>query len=390
MSVARPASSTLERRPARTGAKNSAPVPSNTRTTSPAPASSGKSGCACGGGCPRCRGGAFTDVRIHTDAADVTRQHRARAVTRGQEIYFAPGQFRPGTPDGDRLIAHEMAHTLQTRRGATSAFVSPAALEQNAHDLASGRSVAPLTAPRSAVLPDRLPGEEWWQEPRRLAVLEHYRALLPQLRLALETGTLLPNERTRTRDRVQEMFSGDIYSRDQRAAILLRLHDVLVSLTQQLELFPIPASWDAPTSEEYHMSSADMDDETITDAVMFHLHWSADRHRPLRDVAQENTYIFSLLSLVTPDPAEPSTHATPEPEPEARTGEMRPHDMPTSSGTGYWIVVPHPADVPQDFYHYSHLSYVPRGALIVEVAVDVVGHFYIYEGRRVYIPRPGR
>lgn len=37
----------------------------------------------------------------------------ARAHAVGAELAFAPGAFRPGTPDGDLLIAHELAHTLQ-------------------------------------------------------------------------------------------------------------------------------------------------------------------------------------------------------------------------------------------------------------------------------------
>lgn len=37
----------------------------------------------------------------------------ARALTVGSDIAFAPGQFEPGTPVGDALIAHELAHVLQ-------------------------------------------------------------------------------------------------------------------------------------------------------------------------------------------------------------------------------------------------------------------------------------
>jgi hypothetical protein len=66
-------------------------------------------------------GGSLGDVRIHTDAtADaLARSVSARAFATGTDIFFAQGQFRPGTPDGDELIAHEVAHTEQ-QRGAPS------------------------------------------------------------------------------------------------------------------------------------------------------------------------------------------------------------------------------------------------------------------------------
>jgi peptidoglycan/xylan/chitin deacetylase (PgdA/CDA1 family) len=57
----------------------------------------------------------FGDVRVHTgaDAARSASQMNAAAYTRGQNIVFAPGRFAPGTPSGDRLIAHELAHVIQ-------------------------------------------------------------------------------------------------------------------------------------------------------------------------------------------------------------------------------------------------------------------------------------
>ncbi|WP_433305479.1 DUF4157 domain-containing protein [Actinoplanes sp. CA-030573] len=50
-------------------------------------------------------------VRVHTgaDLSDLG----ADAVTRGGDIYFAAGAYRPDTPDGHRLLAHELAHTRQ-------------------------------------------------------------------------------------------------------------------------------------------------------------------------------------------------------------------------------------------------------------------------------------
>jgi Domain of unknown function (DUF4157) len=64
----------------------------------------------------------LSDVRVHTDAtADaLTRAVSARAFTTGTDIYFARGEYKPGSTDGDELIAHELAHVVQ-QRGAPQA-----------------------------------------------------------------------------------------------------------------------------------------------------------------------------------------------------------------------------------------------------------------------------
>jgi hypothetical protein len=40
-----------------------------------------------------------------------------KAVTKGDEVHFRPGAYQPGTPAGDRLIAHELAHVVQQQGG---------------------------------------------------------------------------------------------------------------------------------------------------------------------------------------------------------------------------------------------------------------------------------
>ena len=65
----------------------------------------------------------FAHVRVHTDesASALNRALGALAFTVGPDIAFAAGQYRPGTIDGDRLIAHELAHTIQQRSGGSPA-----------------------------------------------------------------------------------------------------------------------------------------------------------------------------------------------------------------------------------------------------------------------------
>src|SRR5438132_2465817 len=59
----------------------------------------------------------FREVRLHTGgrAADAARAVHARAFTAGPDIVFGNGQYRPETRDGQRLLAHELTHTLQQR-----------------------------------------------------------------------------------------------------------------------------------------------------------------------------------------------------------------------------------------------------------------------------------
>ncbi|MCR9140899.1 MAG: DUF4157 domain-containing protein [bacterium] len=59
----------------------------------------------------------FGNVRIHTNAAaaEAAESVNARAFTLGQNIAFAGGEYRPGTTSGRRLLAHELAHTVQQR-----------------------------------------------------------------------------------------------------------------------------------------------------------------------------------------------------------------------------------------------------------------------------------
>lgn len=45
---------------------------------------------------------------------------RAHARTAGQDVVFGPGRYAPGADEGRRLLAHELAHTLQQGQAATT------------------------------------------------------------------------------------------------------------------------------------------------------------------------------------------------------------------------------------------------------------------------------
>ena len=66
------------------------------------------------------------NVKIHDDAeaARLANDVRARAFTIGRDVMFGPGEYRPDTADGMRLLAHELTHVVQ--QSGTSSGISSA------------------------------------------------------------------------------------------------------------------------------------------------------------------------------------------------------------------------------------------------------------------------
>jgi hypothetical protein len=59
----------------------------------------------------------FSDVRVHTDsqADSLNRAVSAEAFTTGNDIFFRNGSYRPGSSEGEKLLAHELTHVVQQR-----------------------------------------------------------------------------------------------------------------------------------------------------------------------------------------------------------------------------------------------------------------------------------
>jgi len=57
----------------------------------------------------------FSQVRVHADreAQQSARDVNALAYTVGSHVVFGDGRYAPGTSDGQRLLAHELAHVMQ-------------------------------------------------------------------------------------------------------------------------------------------------------------------------------------------------------------------------------------------------------------------------------------
>ncbi len=62
-------------------------------------------------------GDSLGDVRIHHDSTSdaLAQSVSARAFTTGSDVYFAAGEYQPGSSGGDELLTHELAHVVQQR-----------------------------------------------------------------------------------------------------------------------------------------------------------------------------------------------------------------------------------------------------------------------------------
>lgn len=67
-------------------------------------------------------GADLSNVQIHTDgpANQIAETMQAKAVTMGSDVFMGKDAEAPGTPAGDELLAHELAHTVQGAGGSGS------------------------------------------------------------------------------------------------------------------------------------------------------------------------------------------------------------------------------------------------------------------------------
>jgi Domain of unknown function (DUF4157) len=94
----------------------------------------------------------FSSVRVHTDqtAARSARQVDARAFTVGDDVVLGAGAPPLQTKQGQRLLAHELAHVVQQRRGGSSPRLDPeAAHERDADTVASAIALGHTPPPIS-------------------------------------------------------------------------------------------------------------------------------------------------------------------------------------------------------------------------------------------------
>jgi outer membrane protein OmpA-like peptidoglycan-associated protein len=90
----------------------------------------------------------FSKVRVHADAAaaDSARAVNAMAYTVGNDVVFGAGRFAPQTPEGTRLVAHELAHVVQQSETSPRLQRKPDLRGGNSNPLGGEQLRAPVAA----------------------------------------------------------------------------------------------------------------------------------------------------------------------------------------------------------------------------------------------------
>lgn len=226
-------------------------------------------------------GRSFADVRVHTDsrASEVVGQRGARALTVGQNVLFRHDQFRPDSLDGQVLLAHELAHTIQQRGGGRIGPTPTAAHEADADQAAAAAMGLPGSATPSMEAglsvqgcgPELTPAEQ-------AALIEEMRDNL-EIRMTPDTGD-------------EPAFAG--------TSVALQVHS---TVTQGR--FPIATSYEIHEPNRTHMrapSSAGISRILLIDPgdwrIVAHVRVTPTEHvaieRSFR-VVDRNTYTTELL-----------------------------------------------------------------------------------------------
>ncbi|GLR16684.1 eCIS core domain-containing protein [Portibacter lacus] len=75
-------------------------------------------------------GTSFSNVNIHENSSKAT-EAGALAYAQGNDVHFAPGQFKPNTQSGQELIGHELTHVVQQREGRVKPTVQHKGMDVN-------------------------------------------------------------------------------------------------------------------------------------------------------------------------------------------------------------------------------------------------------------------
>ena len=100
----------------------------------------------------------FTGVSVHVGAEPAKLAHaiNAKAFTVGKDIFFGKGWYRPNTENGKRLLAHELAHTLQRHAYKNTTSFKRKALK---YDPTLAEILVRIPAPQKAPAPASLATE---------------------------------------------------------------------------------------------------------------------------------------------------------------------------------------------------------------------------------------
>lgn len=101
-------------------------------------------------------GADLSGVRVHRSAESQTAAQAvgARAYTLGRDIHFGAGQYDPSSPQGEHLLAHEVAHTVQQQGGLRRLQLKDIAVSRpnDAHETEADAAADAMVAGKSATV----------------------------------------------------------------------------------------------------------------------------------------------------------------------------------------------------------------------------------------------
>jgi hypothetical protein len=141
----------------------------------------------------------FSHVRVHADepAGESAQALDARAYTVGRDVVFGRGQYAPGSPATDALLAHELAHVVQQRSppapGAPLPIGSPADPSEREAHAAHDAYLAGAPLPKLGAAPPAIHRQPKPSPGKRPSVVTDPAALLRTPPPALKsTGASIP------------------------------------------------------------------------------------------------------------------------------------------------------------------------------------------------------
>lgn len=122
----------------------------------------------------------LSSVRVHTDsqAAESARSVQAHAYTVGSHVVFGANQFNPTSTDGQKLLAHELTHTVQ-QSSAGNASVQPKLMvgeigtpaeveaERVANQVTNNQAAGPITHISGTAMVSRETAEPNFDSPQK-------------------------------------------------------------------------------------------------------------------------------------------------------------------------------------------------------------------------------
>lgn len=142
----------------------------------------------------------FSGIRVHFDAqaAESARSVNALAYTVGNRIAFAAGHYSPHTTEGRRLIAHELAHTVQQShadRPHSGAFPNDLSSQINGRPYGfdgslTGQQTPGIARPRLS----RVAQPSLQRQPNPISANEDFSAIIARLEQIIRTGGAVPTE----------------------------------------------------------------------------------------------------------------------------------------------------------------------------------------------------